>query len=548
MCDHHNRKGITLENQKEHEKDHKTWSRRSFLTSLGVAGGVSMSLGGVPLAADMLSPLQNMLLNCQEDRALVLIRLKGGNDGINTVIPLEYYDHYRNVRPTLGFQENELFNLNDKAAIPSYLQSFLEPMWAKGDLGIVTSVGYDDQNLSHFRSSDIWASGSDEDEVLNTGIFGRYFQSTNPDYLSNPPERPLAIQIGGFSNLLFDGSFSEGNTNLAMSVTDPDQLYQIAKSGQLYNATDLPDDCHYGAQIGYMRTVSNSVFSYAGKIKEAYDASEGQSSNNYQNDELGRQLSIVSRLIKGQLGTKIYMVQIGGFDTHANQKDDHQRLLTSVAANVKIFMDDLEADNMDKQVLAMTFSEFGRRIEENGSLGTDHGASAPLLFFGGEIGPSHFIGDMPNIQQPDPYGNLPYQFDFRQVYATVLENWLGVDPSLVDDVMGGTFPRIDDAIYKCGLNVSTRNVAVNLIDHHVRYGDGGEINIVYSLKGASQVKIDLFSISGQYVTTLSNGNRAEGQHFVPMGGFSRNLPAAQYIYQIQTTAFGNFSGKINRLF
>lgn len=550
MCDHHNhnhRKGTTLDNQKEHQKDHKAWSRRSFLTTLGITGGVSMSLGSVPIAANMLSPLQNMLLSCESDRSLVMIRLQGGNDGLNTIIPLPSYDYYRNVRPTIGFQENELTNLTDDVAIPRFMDD-LVPMWGKGDFAIMNSVGYDDQNLSHFRSSDIWASASDPDENVQTGWLGRYFAEVNPDYLITPPEVPLAIQIGGFGNLMFDGAFADGSTNLAMSVTDPDQLYSIAQTGQLFDAVNKPDDCWYGEQVGYMRSVANNVFTYAGKIKEAYDESDSNSSMDYQDDDLGRQLAVVARLIKGNLGTKIYMVRIGGFDTHAEQAETHERLLTSVAKNIKVFYDDLARDSMDKAVLSMTFSEFGRRIEENGSLGTDHGASAPVMFFGGELGPNHIVGDLPDLQNPDVYGNLQHQHDFRQIYATVLENWLGVDPMLVDDVMGDQFTRVEDLIYKCGVNTSTRDIVAHRVEHHVRYGQDGNIEIVYSLQGSSKVKVDLYDIAGRYVTTLTSGNRGEGQHFVPMSNISSQLPAATYIYQISTTEYGNFSGKVNRLF
>ncbi len=549
MCDHHNtRKGTTLDNQKEHQNDHKAWSRRSFLTTLGITGGVSLTLGSVPIAGDMLSPLQNMLLSCQSDRSLVMIRLKGGNDGLNTIIPLPSYDFYRNVRPTLGFKENELTNLTNEVAIPNYMAEHINPMWQEGDFAVVNSVGYTDQNLSHFRSSDIWASSSDPDENIDTGWLGRYFASANPDYLATPPEVPLAIQIGGFSNLLFNGSFDQGRTNLAMSVTDPDQLYSIAQTGQLHDAVNKPDDCHYGDQVGYMRTVANNVFTYAGKIKEAYDRSESSASMDYQDDDLGKQLAVVARLLKGNLGTKVYMVSIGGFDTHAEQKEDHQRLMTSVAKNVKVFYEDLAASQLDKAVLSMTFSEFGRRIEENGSLGTDHGASAPVMFFGGELGSNHITGALPDIANPDVYGNLRNEYDFRQLYATVLENWLGVDPMLVDDVIGGQFTRVEDLIYKCGVNTSTEDILAQRIDHHVRYGQDGNIEIVYSLQGASKVKVDLFDIAGRFVTTLSTGNQSEGQHFVPMQGISRQLPAAQYVYQIRTVEYGSVSGKVNRLF
>lgn len=547
MQEQKNRKGTTIDNKQAHQKDHSHWSRRSFLSTLGLAGSVSLTLSNIPIAANILSPFQNMLLSCENERSLVLIRLKGGNDGINTIVPMPYYDYYRNVRPTLGFQQNEITNLTDQIAIPNYMNDLI-PMWNEGDFAIANSVGYDEQNLSHFRSSDIWASASTPNENLSTGWLGRYFSAMNPDYLATPPEIPLAIQIGGFGNLLFNGTFDDGSTNLAMTVTDPEQLYNIAQTGQLYDAIDLPDDCQYGNQIGYMRSVANNVLNYAGKIKDAYDNSASSPTSEYIDDELGRQLALVSRLIKGNLGTKVYMVSIGGFDTHAEQKEDHQRLLTSVAVNVRKFYDDLKLNSKDKNVLSMTFSEFGRRIEENGSLGTDHGASAPVMFFGGELGPNRVVGEAPNLQQPDIYGNLKHDLDFRQLYATVLENWLEVDAGLVDDVLGQTYSRVEDLIFKCGVNTSTTDIINQRVEHHVRYGSDGHIQIYYLLKSASRVKVDLFDMAGRYVSTLVNKQEGEGEHLISIAKISRDLPAAQYIYKIDTSEFGSFSGKLNRLF
>ena len=211
MCNHKTtdnknmRHGAALEHGKAHEKDHQQWSRRSFLRNVGLAGTMSMMLGKFPLTAMSNSPLTYALSNTNSDRVLVLIRLKGGNDGLNTIIPLFDYGTYINKRPTIGLPQNQIINLNDEFGIPNYMEG-LEGLWQNGQMKVVNSVGYPDQNLSHFRSSDIWASGSDSNELDSSGWLGRFLNNQFPDYISNPPEQPPAIQIGGTGNIIFNNS------------------------------------------------------------------------------------------------------------------------------------------------------------------------------------------------------------------------------------------------------------------------------------------------------------------------------------------------------
>ncbi len=529
MCNHdkisnNKRYGSALEHGEAHERDHRQWSRRSFLQALGITtGGASMMLGSLPLTALFQSPLAFALNNDNDERILVLIRFKGGNDGLNMVVPVYDYDRYRNLRPAIHISENQMFNLSDRIAMPNTMQP-LQPLWEEGMMKVVHSVGYENQNLSHFRSSDIWASASEPDVVDESGWLGRLLETSYPDFLVNPPEIPPAIQIGGIGNQAFIDSM---NVNISVSVNDPNELYEIAQNGQLYDVNNLPS-CLYGDQLGYMRAVANSTFFYAEAIKEAYDAGSNQVEYS---GYLGNQLAIVARLIKGNLGTSLYMVTLDGFDTHAGQNDVHPRLMMDVANSVRAFYDDLAFADKAKSVLSMTVSEFGRRPDQNASAGTDHGAGAPMLMFGEGLNGNGFVGAEPDLQNFDRNGNIIYDIDFREIYATVLENWLCVEAPTVNSVLGSSFNRLDLGI-ACAATTSINGVAAPAIQHSVRYISAQQVDIIYTLPSATQVRVDVFNILGQPVATLVDAYQLAGEYQVTFT--SRGyLASGQYFYRIQ---------------
>lgn len=198
-----------------HSQEHEKWSRRSFLQALGLVGGGSILLGANQVSASVNSPLSQAINDADTENILVLIRLKGGNDGLNTIVPVYDYDTYASFRPNIRHAENSLIRLDDDFGMPNYM-SDLESMWGEGAMKVVHGVGYEDQTLSHFKSSDIWAS-SVPDEREDSGFMGRYFNSLYPDYLVNPPEVPAAIQIGSFGNLIFD---DEGINNYAITISN----------------------------------------------------------------------------------------------------------------------------------------------------------------------------------------------------------------------------------------------------------------------------------------------------------------------------------------
>ncbi len=515
--------GSALEHGKAHERDHQVWSRRGFLRSLGIVGGSSIFLGNTSLSA-MTSPLAWALSLTETEHILVLIRLKGGNDGLNTIIPVFDYGTYQSLRPNIRIPQGELIGLSPEFGMPNTMQA-VHPLWQEGKMKVVHSVGYPDQNLSHFRSSDIWASASDADVVDSSGWLGRYLMQLYPDYLMNPPAIPPAIQIGGVGNLAFNDT---NNVNISVSVNDPNELYEIAQNGQLYDLSNLPD-CLYGDQLGYMRAVTNSTFIYAEDIKQAYDA--GANGVAY-GPNLGKQLAIVARLIKGGLGTKLYMVTLDGFDTHAGQGNTHPALLTELTTSVKAFYDDLALSNKAKDVLSMTISEFGRRLEQNASGGTDHGAAAPVMLFGEGLNGNGFVGTAPDLQNLDNAGNLVFGTDFREIYATVLENWLCVDAATVDGVLGRNFSRINLGL-SCMSPTAIEGIAASSIKHKAQYLSARQVIIHYTLPESDFVKVDVFNLLGQPVSTLFSGYQTSGDYqvaFAPIGGF---IPSGQYFYRIQ---------------
>lgn len=516
-------KNIQSQNKfdENHSKEHAVWNRRSFLQALGLTGAGSILLGKVPVSAATHTPLSAALSNSETDNVLILIRLKGGNDGLNTVIPEYNYSTYANFRPKLKIEQSKSFALSDEFRMPNYMDS-IKPFWGDGKMKIVHGVGYPNQSLSHFSSADIWSSAGNKNEVLQTGVFGRYFEDLYPDYLLNPPKDPPAIQIGSLSNLMFVGE----ETGYAFSVANINQLAQIAETGTAYDMTKLPL-CSYGDQLGFMRSVNNSTFNYASTINSAYDKATNDVT--YLKNKISKQLALVARLIKGNLGTKIYMVNLNGFDTHANQPDKHQKLMSNLTNAIKDFYEDLATQEKDKNVLAMTISEFGRRTKENASSGTDHGAASTMLLFGEGLNGNGFVGNHPNLNDLDSHGNLKPSTDFREVYASILENWLCIDSEIIDNTLLSNYKRTNLGLV-CGSNGFDDNSSDNL-QHYPVYKE----NIVFvnfKLLSAMQVQIYLINTLGQNIGAVHNERHVAGNYQVNINPQSKKYTPGVYIYNI----------------
>ena len=517
-----------------HDQEHATWNRRSFIQALGLAGAGSIMLGGTNVSASAPSPLSVALSQSENDNILVIIRLKGGNDGLNTVVPLYDYDTYANLRPTIRHQENELLSLSPDFAIPSYMNA-LESVWGEGNMKIIHGVGYPDQSLSHFRSSDIWAS-ADAINDEQTGWWGRYFEDLYPDYLINPPEIPPAIQIGSIGNLIFEGS----NSNYAFSVADPNQLANIAQTGGLHDVVNLPE-CVYGDKLLFLRAQTNTTLTYAEVINDAYMASSNQAT--YLQDDLSEQLAIIARMIKGGLGTKVYMVSLGGFDTHANQVNKQRGLHENLASGIKSFYEDLASEGYDDKVLGMTISEFGRRPYENGSNGTDHGAASPTFLFGAGLNGNGFVGTHPDIDASawDNNNNLVPSTDFRDVYASVLTDWFCLDPSIVNTILLNDNYQTLNLGFNCQGLTTPDFANVSHFSHVATYRDNRTF-IEINMQNSAHVEVKLINILGQEMVTLCNEILTPGNHIIDVKArASTRLAYGQYIYRINT--LGQFYSK-----
>jgi len=422
--------------------------RRDFIrnTALGVA--LPSFLNGIPLKALAGSPFMHALSRyMSDDRVLVIIQLAGGNDGINTVIPLGQYAAYNNARTNIAIPETKVLHLNgfDNTAFHPSLTE-MQSLFNDGKLGVVQAVSYPKPNFSHFRATDIWMTASDSDKVLTTGWAGRFLNNTYPDFPEKYPNAtmpdPLAIQVGSVVSSTFQGpAFTMG-----LAISNPNSFYNLIEG-----KVNVNSNSRWGEQLDYIEMMSLKTDQYADVIKKAA-LKVSKQSDKYPaqgKNPLADQLKIVARLIAGGLKTKVYMVNTGSFDTHAKQTDTtdntmgtHANLLKRVSEAVGVFMNDLEYLKIDDKVMGMTFSEFGRRIKSNASGGTDHGAAAPLFYFGKNV-KGGVIGTNPiipaNVTVND---NVAMQYDFRSVYASILQNWFQLQQSDVSNVLSGSFATL----------------------------------------------------------------------------------------------------------
>ncbi len=459
------------------------------------------------------------------DRILVLIRLDGGNDGLNTIIQRGNQQYY-NLRPTIAIKENNLWPLSNEYGMPLSTNA-LQPLWQDGMMKVLLNVGYPEPNYSHFRSYDIVASGSDSDVVVNTGWMGRFLDHEYAAFLEAPPTVPPALQIGVQTDLVFRAD----QANMALAISSPQEFYQIAQTGQLYNTANLGTTPHE-LELAFVRQTANSAFRYAETIKTAYG--QGKNNANYPTDNyLAEQLAIVAKLIKGNLGTKVFMVQIGGFDTHAEQYDFHQYLLGQVATAVKSFYEDLSYGNsgLEQKVLGMTFSEFGRTIYENGSLGTDHGWGTPMMLFGGGIG-NGISGTYQDLSNPDPFTDPVFSIDFRTVYATILRDWLGNSPELVNFVMGQDHSTLTGLVPAIPPTKGD-NALCALLGHNPSPTLPGIIEIKYSMMQDGPIRLQLLDKAGHAIRTLINEFRPKGSHIFPFRPSDWFVGPGEYQYRLQ---------------
>ncbi len=518
--------GSRLEDGVAHTVDHVSWSRRDFLSGLGKTFAGAFMLAGTPIRAFAESPLLNQLRNADSDRILVLVQLNGGNDGLNTVIPFEN-DIYYQERPSLAIDKvtAQGFDVGQDMGLHPSL-AYFNAAFQDGNMALLQNVGYPDPNLSHFRSTDIWMSGSSSETVVQTGWLGRHLDLQYPEFDEDRPNFPLAVQIGGVSSLMFQGPA----TNMGMSLISADFFERLAEEGMLYSLENLPASA-FGDEMAYVRTVANDSFIYANAVQDASD--KGINTATYPGgNPFAQNLAIVARLIKGDLGAKIYHVSLGGFDTHANQENTHANLLRNLSEAIDAFLQDITDDGREEDVLTMTFSEFGRRVGQNGSFGTDHGTAAPLFILGSGVD-GGIYGGVPVLDDLDSAGNMKYDIDFRSVYATVLQDWFGVEPAVVEEALLGYQYNALGFVENPAKPVDTDRQALPgnfTLFQNFPNPFAGATTIQYSISQPGPVSLEVFDIQGRSVALLAEGSRPAGQHTVH---FDANaLPSGTYLYRL----------------
>ncbi len=408
------------------------FTRRSFLQhgSLLLAMGVSAPTFLTRTVEVMASENDACMTGPNSKRALVVVQLGGGNDTLNTVVPYGDPTYYQ-VRPTIAIQKGDVLALNDLVGFNPALSAF-KGLYDSGNMAVVQGVGYPNPNRSHFRATDIWTSAR-PDIVEPTGWVGRYLDNT-----CGGEDRPLqAADIGDtVSKLFWTGqsivpaiSSIEGFDFFTDGRFPNDRNNQIDTFKALHNGAGPGYD-------GYIRHAAGEALDTSARLKTV--AASYKSVAQYPDNGFARGLQTIAKLISADLGTKVYHITIGGFDTHAGQERTHNTLLKTVGDSVQAFLRDLEGLGKLDDVMVMTFSEFGRRVKENGSAGTDHGAGSSLYIMGGGVKGGVF-GDHPSLTDLDN-GDLKFGIDFRSVYGTIVQDWLGASP--VNIIGGGSFPRV----------------------------------------------------------------------------------------------------------
>lgn len=506
--------------------------RRQFIQS-SIAASIPMMLNGFQVAAFPKS-LALGSLNENSDRVLVLVQMNGGNDGLSTFIPIDQYANLMVHRPNILIPENSILPFDGVVGVHPSLTG-VKTLYEQSKLGVIQSVGYPNQNRSHFRSMDIWTTGSDADEYLNDGWMGRYFDAIYADYPNSYPNSeytdPFAISIGALVSVSCQGA----NANFSMAVLDPFAFSTLPESIQ-----NEDTESRYGEELDFLRKSINQTNAYSETITSAAENATNLSSLYADDNPLAQQLKIVAQLIAGGLQTKVYVVNLDGFDTHAKQVEGndllqgkHTTLLQQVSDAIFAFQDDLQLLGLEERVLGMTITEFGRRIKSNNSFGSAHGTASPLMVFGTCVN-STILGDSPAIAgEVLTSEGVPMQFDFRSVYASILMDWFGASEELVKTILIEDFQYLPIVEACNSISTSVRPIETQeeliCTNHPNPFTDW--TSFTFQTKN-EWIRLSIFDALGQEVKVITNRKFKAGEHTIKVE--IRSLPIGNYYYRLAT--------------
>ena len=561
--------------------------RRSFLKKLPLVAGIPFALGGIPLKAMGANPLSRLAQMSNNGRVLIILQLHGGNDGLNMLIPIEQYDTYYSRRPNIAIPaKNSLrkyIPLDSKLASDSQIglhpdMTAIKGMYDSGRVTFVQGVSYKNNNGSHFRGRDIWFMGGGFDDYYPSGWVGRYLQKEFEDLGQYPADfpndempDPLGIEMGSDVSLIFH---QQGNIPTSISLDNVSEFNRLVSELQGFQDTEIDprgkppvdlENTPYGKELNWILGLEQKSDDYAARLFEVWTAGGGGTPSGGTNvvypevypfnapsgskqNRLSGQLKLIAQLLAGGCQTKVFMVKVGGFDTHAEQTTNydptmgaHAALMYHISSAMKAFQDDLRGRGLEDKVLTVTTSEFGRRIHSNGSYGTDHGTGGPIMIFGKAAIPG-VVGKVPDLTKD----NVEMQYDYRQVYANLLKDWMEVDQSIItNDIFFGDFidgPREDGGNYEpLPLAGSIVTGSPDFIAE--RFGldpcfpnpAKANTTIRFRINHELPVSIDLFDSRGEYVRNLLNKTIVPGIH--SFQAHTADLKPGVYIYQMKAGSF-----------
>lgn len=547
--------------------------RRNFLKKLPVAISVPFTIANIPIKLMADNPLSRLAQQSSNDRVLIILQLHGGNDGLNSLIPVEAYDLYYSKRANVAIPEKKYIPLD--STLPSSAQVGLHPamqsmkaMYDQGRMTFVQGVSYKNNNGSHFRGRDIWFMGGGSDDYYGSGWLGRYLQQefmpqTYPDDFPNAemPD-PLAIEMGSDVSLIFH---QDGNIPASISLDNPERFFNLVDTLEGFDDIEIDrrgippevlNPSPYWQELNWILQLEDKSEDYAERLYNVYLAGR-ESSVAYpetyplnapagsKRNPLTPQLKLISRLLDGGCTTKVFLVKIGGFDTHAEQVESydptmgvHAALMYHISTAMHAFQEDLRQKGLEDRVLTVSTSEFGRRIYSNGSYGTDHGTGGPIFIFGKGVNPG-VVGEVPDLNQ----GNVQMQYDYRQVYANLLKDWMLVDEARINnEIFFRNFidgPKEDGSGFYEPLPLA--NQIITGVDDFI----GARIilegcypnpamettTLHFRTNNAGLVTVDLYDSAGNKAKTLVNRHFPPGEHREAVD--VRHLPAGTYVYRMR---------------
>lgn len=526
------------------------------------------------------NPLSRLAQQGDSDRVLIILQLHGGNDGLNTLIPVEAYDQYYSRRANIAIPKSNSIRryIPLDSTLPADAQVGLHPdmqamkgMYDQGKMAFVQGVSYKNNNGSHFRGRDIWFMGGGSDDYFSSGWVGRYLQQEYAplqypdDFPNDDMLDPLGIEMGSDVSLIFH---QEGNIPTSLSLNDPVAFANLVEELEGFQDKDIdprgkvPDflnNSPYGKEMNWILGLEKKSDDYAKRLYDVFLAG-GETSVTYPNiypfnaptgskrNHLTPQLRLIARLLAGGCKTKVFMVKIGGFDTHASQVESydptmgiHAALMYHISTAMKAFQDDLKARGLEDRVLTVTTSEFGRRVHSNGSYGTDHGTGGPIFVFGRGVNPG-VVGKVPDMTKD----NIEMQYDYRQIYANLLKDWMLVDEEKINnDIFFGNFidgPKEDGGNYEpLPLAVQVISSVDSFVNQRFRL-DGCHPNpaknqtaFSFMINAEGLVRVVMYDQNGKAIKTLINGTFEPGEHKVQVD--LTGVPAGLYIYKLNIGSF-----------